>query len=86
MNQSNTYIVIDNVSVDDVGNVGNLHRIDQTTALKPKVNYLDYSTFQCNTTNIYKTKGDAENIRTYRQIINCSLNKLEKFECILCLY
>lgn len=39
MNQSNTYIVIDNVSVDGVGNVGNSHRIDQTTALKPKVNY-----------------------------------------------
>lgn len=39
MNQSNTYIVIDNVSVDDVGNVGNSHRIDQTSALKPKVNY-----------------------------------------------
>lgn len=36
--------------------------------------------------NIYKIKGDVENIRIYCLIINCSFNKLEKFECILCLY
>lgn len=48
----NIYIVVDNVSVGDDGNDSNSHRIDQTTALKLKVNYLDYSEFQCNTTNI----------------------------------